>query len=143
MQDPPFKLSIIDVVRFALEVGMLAGVGAFGWFAGNGGWTGGLLVALCAAGAGAIWGIFRVPADSPRGHAPVAVPRGVRFGLEALLFALATYGIWSSWSRAAAETFLTITVVHYALDWERTGWLLGLKPRSTRASGPHSNGIAT
>jgi len=73
----------------------------------------------------ASWVTFAVLGDPSRsGRAPVPVPGVARLGLEWALFGLAAYGLWSTGSRAAAETLLTAAALHYALAWDRLVWLL-------------------
>jgi hypothetical protein len=104
---------------------MLAALAFWGWRWGGGGLTGGVLAVLFPVLAAAIWGVFAVPGDPSRGgRAPRPVPGVVRLTLEWALFGLAAYGLWSSDARAAAETLLTATAIHYALDWERIRWLI-------------------
>jgi hypothetical protein len=118
---PPIHL----VIRFLLELAMLAGVGMAGWAVWR--YIGAILAVAAAA---ALWGVFGTPGDGSRG-APVAeTPGPLRLLLELTLFAAAGYGIWVGWSRAAAETFLTITVLHYAITWERQRWLLRGTPHA-------------
>jgi hypothetical protein len=75
--------------------------------------------------AAALWGIFRAPGDTSAGKPGVVpVPGPVRLLLEFALFGVAAYGLWSAGSRAAAETLLTITALHYLMTWQRARWLL-------------------
>ena len=53
-----------------------------------------------------------------------AAPGPIRLLIEIALFAIAAYGYWVVWSRAASETFLTVSVLHYAITWERQWWLI-------------------
>ena len=39
------------------------------------------------------------------------------------LIGIAAYGVWTSGSRAVAETMLTVFALHYAVTWPRTAWL--------------------
>jgi hypothetical protein len=55
------------------------------------------------------------------------VPGLARIAIEWTILALAVFGIWTAWSRAAGETLLTAGVIHYALSWERLRWLLGVR----------------
>jgi mannose-6-phosphate isomerase-like protein (cupin superfamily) len=112
------------VIRFVLELAVLAGFAIWGWYVGSGGILGAVLALLFVALAAAVWAIFRVPNDPGGGRPVVAVPGWARLLLELAIFALSAYGIWTSWSRAAAETLLTALALHYAVTWERTRWLL-------------------
>jgi hypothetical protein len=91
-----------------------------------------LLALLFVAVFAALWGVFGTPGDPSRGPAPVAIPGWARLLLEAALIGAGAYGIWTSWSRAAAETLLTAFVIHYALTWERGRWLLRAPAQSER-----------
>lgn len=119
------KLTVLLVVRFLLELALLGALGVWGWRLGDGGAAGGALALLVPLIAAVLWGVFSVP-NEPSRHprAIVAVPGIVRLALEWALFGLAAYGLWSTGSRAAAETLLTVTGLHYALSWERIGWLV-------------------
>ena len=115
-------------IRFLLELVMLAGVAMLGWE------LAGVLGAIALAiGAMALWGIFGAEGDGTRGDPVVNTPGPIRLLLELVLFGLGAAGIWLVWSRAASETFLTISVLHYAITWERQWWLLRGSPR--RATG--------
>ncbi len=123
--DPPSRPGVELAYRFVLEVALLAGLAYWGWHLGGTGVTRLLLAAVLPMVAAAAWGIFATPQDPSRsGRAPVPVPGSVRLILELVLFGLAAYGIWTSGSRAAAETLLTAVGLHYALAWDRLVWLL-------------------
>ena len=119
------RLTVLLVVRFLLELVLLAALGVWGWRLGDGGMAGGGLALLVPLIAAVLWGVFSVPGDPSRNpRALVAVPGVVRLVLEWALFGLAAYGLWSTGSRAAAETLLTVAGLHYALSWERIVWLV-------------------
>ena len=119
------RLTVLLVVRFLLELVLLAVLGVWGWRLGDGGMAGGGLALLVPLIAAVLWGAFSVPGDPSRNpRALVAVPGVVRLALEWALFGLAAYGLWSTGSRAAAETLLTVAGLHYALSWERIVWLV-------------------
>ena len=115
---PPIPIVHL-IIRFVLELVMFGGVGMAGW--GVATYVGATLAAL---GAMAVWGVFGTPGDGIRGAPVVNTPGPIRLLLEMILFAIAGFGIWSVWSRAASETFLTITILHYAITWERQWWLV-------------------
>lgn len=115
---PPSRPGVELVYRFALELALLAGLGYWGWHLAGSAPARIALAALLPAAGGIFWGLF----VSPR--ARVAVPGALRLTVEVALFGLAAYGIWSSGSRAAAETLLTAVGLHYLLGWERIVWLL-------------------
>ena len=104
---------------------MLGALAVWGWRLGEATWSKLALGALFPAVAALLWGVFAVPNDPSRNpKATVVVPGVVRLLLEWALFGLAAYGLWSTGSRAAAETLLTVTALHYALSWERIAWLV-------------------
>jgi hypothetical protein len=111
-------------IRFALELALLAALAYWGWHLGNGGVVGVLLAVAIPVVAGALWGIFRTRGDTGPAEPPVAIPGTLRLALEFALIGLAAYGVWSSGSRAAAETLLTAFALHYAVTWERAVWLV-------------------
>ena len=98
---------------------MLAGAGMVGWHIWR--YAGAALVVL---GACLLWGVFGTSGDGSRGRPVIETPGAMRLALEIALFGLAAYGYWTVWSRAAAETFLTVAVLHYLIMWERAWWLL-------------------
>ena len=117
---PAFHLA----VRFILEIAVFAGFGIWGWHVGSGGIFGVLLTVLFVVIAATVWAVFRVAGDPGGGRPIVAVPGWARLLLEFAMFGFSAYGIWTSWSRAAAETLLTALGLHYALTWERSRWML-------------------
>ncbi len=115
-------------IRFVLELVMFAGVGMLGWQ------LAGILGAIaCALAAMALWGVFGTAGDGTRGKPVIATPGPIRLLLELTLFGLGAAGLWLAWSRAASETFLTVSVLHYAITWERQWWLI--RGRQPGASG--------
>ncbi len=116
--DPPSRPGVELVYRFGLELALLGGLGYWGWHLGSAAPTRIALALLLPAVGAILWGLF----VSPR--ARVAVPGPLRLTVEVALFGLAAYGIWTSGSRAAAETLLTAVGLHYVLAWDRLVWLL-------------------
>lgn len=110
-------------VRFLLELALVAGIAYWGWRVGDGGVSGGLLATLFVAIFATLWGVIGTPNDGSRGAPVIPVPGRWRLLLELAIIGIAAYGVWTSWSRAAAETLLTAFVIHYALTWERSRWL--------------------
>jgi hypothetical protein len=112
-------------IRFALELVLLAAYAYWGWHLGDGGAVGILLAVALPVLAAALWGIFKTPGDTTANAQPVvAVPGVVRLALEFALIGLAAYGVWTSGSRALAETMLTAFALHYAVTWPRAVWLV-------------------
>jgi hypothetical protein len=118
------------VVRFLLELVLLASLAIWGWQLGEGGIRGTLIGTILLLTAATIWGVFGAENDGSRGRPVVVVPGWVRLLLEVALILLGAIGIWTSWSRAAAEMLLTAFALHYALIWERN-WRL-LRPNVRR-----------
>jgi ribose/xylose/arabinose/galactoside ABC-type transport system permease subunit len=115
---PPIPV-IHLAIRFALEIAMLAGI----WMAAEYHW-GDVAAILAVLAAMALWGGVGTPGDGSRGAPVVPTPGQLRLLLEIALFGIAAYGYWVEWSRAASETFLTISVLHYVITWERQWWLI-------------------
>jgi hypothetical protein len=112
-------------IRFALELVMLGALGYWGWSLSSRSVVGAVLAIGIPVAAAALWAIFRTPGDTSAGKAPIiAVPGKIRLLIEIGLFVLAIYGAWTAGSRAAGETLLTVSALHYALTWHRVRWLL-------------------
>jgi hypothetical protein len=111
-------------LRFLLELAALAGFGFAGWRLVAAPWHW-LAVIVLPAIAAALWGTFGVTDDPSRGgQPPVVVPGLLRLLLEfavlfggAAAFALAGY-------RATGLVLALLIAAHYALSWDRIGWLL-------------------
>jgi hypothetical protein len=114
-------------IRFALELALLAALAYWGWHLRDGGVVGVILAVAIPVIAGALWGVFRTRGDTGPVEPAVAIPGILRLALEFALIGLAAYGVWSSGSRAAAETLLTAFALHYAVTWERAAWLIRQK----------------
>jgi hypothetical protein len=80
-----------------------------------------LLVPLLAATA---WGIFRIPSESPRGHAIVPVPGLVRLLLEAVFFGFAIWSLFDAGATQMGMIFGIVVLVHYVLSYDRVLALL-------------------
>jgi hypothetical protein len=119
-------------IRFVLELVVFSGFAIWGWHLGSGGYAGTLLAVGLSAIAATVWTVFRVPGDPSGGRPIISVAGWLRLGLELAIFGFSAYGIWTSWSRAAAETMMTAVALHYAVTWERSWWML--RGRSPKAS---------
>lgn len=126
MSQNPLNLA----VRFLLELCMLAALGRWGWMQGGGLVRWGLAMALPLAAA-ALWGVFRVPNDG--GPPTVQVAGAVRLAIEILLFAAATAALANAGHRRLATVFAAITLIHYAVSYDRVASLL----RDGRGTDPH------
>ncbi len=111
-------------VRFLLELAALVAIGYWGFDQDEGVWRFvlGLGSPLLAAAA---WATFRVPGDhSASGDAPVPIPGALRLLLEWALFGLAAWALYAAGHQVPALILASITIIHYALSYDRIGWLL-------------------
>ncbi len=112
-------------VRFALELAVLATIGAWGWRQAEGWPRFALAIALPLVAATA-WGVLAVPGDPSRsGAAPIPVPGIVRLVLELSLFAVAVVALRHIGRPGLAAGLAGATLLHYLLSWDRIAWLLG------------------
>ncbi len=112
-------------VRFLLEIAALVAVGYWGYREHTG-----ILRFLLGIGlpllAATAWGILAVPGDRSRsGGAPVPVPGSVRLILELALFGLAAWALYDAGNPVLALVLASVSVVHYAVAYDRVAWLLG------------------
>lgn len=110
--------------RFILEIAALIAIGSWGW-----GQSDGALRYVLAIGlplvAATLWGTFAVLDDPSRsGKAPVPVPGVVRLLLELAFFGAAAFGLYASDRVALSLIMAGAVIVHYALSYDRIGWLL-------------------
>ena len=121
----PTNIIVLGAIRFALELAAAAGLAWWGWTLGNGGAPGAILAILFPVVAFTVWGVFAVKDDPSRNpNPPVAIPGWLRLLIEAAFFGIAAYGIWTSGSRALAETLLTAVGIVYFVSYDRVIWLL-------------------
>ena len=110
--------------RFLLELGGFAAfvIWGHGLIDGFWGWALGVGAGVAAF---AVWGVFNVPGDESRsGEAPVPVPGWARLGIELAYFGLAVWALEAAGRGSWAFGFGTLVVLHYAISWDRIGWLL-------------------
>jgi hypothetical protein len=111
-------------LRFLLEMAALVAIGYWG-FSQHTGICRFLLGIGLPVIAAAAWANFAVPGDRSRsGRAPVSVPGAVRLILELSLFGLAAWALYAAGSSLAALILAGVTVVHYALSYDRVAWLI-------------------
>lgn len=124
MTNHPLNLAL----RFLLELIGLFALGYWGWTQHSGAvrWLWMLGLPLLAA---ALWGVFRVPGDP--GAAPVAVPGIVRLLLEAAYFGAAVWALYASGRATWAYALAAVVLIHYAISYDRTARMLGLRARGT------------
>jgi len=116
---------VLGGIRFALEIWAAIALGWWGWHLTGGGASGIVLAIAIPVAAFAAWGIFAVKDDPSRNpDPPVPVAGWVRLLIEAAVFGLAAYGLWSGGHRAWAEGLLTAVGLLYFVSYERIAWLL-------------------
>ena len=114
------------LIRFALEIAMLLGLGYWGYSLSSTTLVRLPLAVLIPGAAAVAWTVFRTPGDASAGKdAIVPIPGWARLLLEIGLFLLTAYGTWTAGSRIAAEMLLTFAGLHYLVTWPRVRWLLG------------------
>lgn len=111
--------------RFLLELALLAALGVAGWGLAQGSWCYVAAIALPLAAA-ALWGVFRVPNDG--GPPTVRVPGVVRLLLEIFLFGAAVGALYAAGRPGWALALGGVTLLHYALSYDRVLWLLNGAP---------------
>jgi hypothetical protein len=123
MGSHPLNLAL----RFLLEIAALVAIVYWGFSQHTGIWRFiiGIGVPVIAA---AIWGTFAVPDDPSRsGRAPVPIPGVLRLALELSLFGLAVWALYDTGSLMLALIMAGVTIVHYALSYDRVVWLFRQK----------------
>lgn len=108
-------------VRFLLELMIFFALGYWAWHTQTG-WLQYFLVIALPLVAAAVWGIFRVPADHGKGL--VATPGIIRLVMEVVLFAAAWWCLRDAGKPQWALWFLIISIVHYAISYDRIILLL-------------------
>ena len=67
----------------------------------------------------------------------ISISGRTRLLLELTITAIAAYGLWTTVSRAAGETLLTLVGVHYAVTWEASaGSSLGRRAQTLSLTTP-------
>lgn len=123
MGSHPLNLAL----RFLIEIAALVAIGYWGFSQHAGIWRfvigiGGSLLAAV------LWGTFAVPDDPSRsGSAPVPIPGVLRLLLELALFGFAAWALYDAGSELLALILGIITIVHYALSYDRVAWLIRQK----------------
>jgi len=114
-------------LRFLLELAALIAVAYWGWNQ-----TEGIMQFVAAIGLPLLWmilwGTFNVPDDPSRsGKAPVKVPGWVRLLLEIVLLGSAVWALYDLDLIWISMTMAGLLIFHYALSFDRLGWLLRSK----------------
>jgi hypothetical protein len=122
--NPPDMAGWNLALRFGLELGALAGLGAAAWHLSSGSirWIAVITIPVLAA---VIWGVFNVLDDPSRsGQAPVEVAGWIRLGIELLILGGGAAGFYIAGQRNIAIAFAILVIFHYATTWNRIQWLL-------------------
>lgn len=116
---------VVLIVRIAVELAAFAGLAWWGWSLGHVA-SGRLALAIVIPAVAAwLWIMVGTPGDPALLIPPrVAWAGPGRLLLEVTILGVAAFAIWTTVSRAASETFLTVAVVLYAVTWDRQLWLL-------------------
>jgi len=111
-------------VRFLLEVSALISSGVWGWYQSEL-WPRYLLAVAIPLALATIWGVFAVPNDPSRsGKAPVTTSGIPRLLIELAIFVFAVWMLYDLDYFGWSLTFGLITLIHYALSYDRVQWLL-------------------
>jgi len=108
-------------LRFLLELAAWASIGYWGWSEHTGLLRPALGVGLPLL-AMVLWGTFRVDGDP--GAAPVPVPGLLRLALELAEFGLAAWLLVDAGHATLGIVFALVVLLHYAVSYDRIGWLL-------------------
>jgi hypothetical protein len=122
--NPPEMAGWNLALRFGLELGALAGLGAAAWHLTSGSirWIAVIIVPVLAA---VIWGVFNVLDDPSRsGEAPVEVAGWVRLCIELVILGGGAAGFYIAGQRNIAIAFAILIIFHYGTTWNRIQWLL-------------------
>ena len=122
--NPPDMAGWNLALRFGLELGALAGLGAAAWHLTSGSirWIAAIIVPVLAA---VIWGVFNVLDDPSRsGAAPVEVAGWIRLAIELTVLGGGAAGIVIAGQRNIGIVFAVLVVFHYVTAWNRIQWLL-------------------
>ncbi len=130
--EPSRSLTLIrGGIRTIVDLAIFGSIGYSVHFWIEGEWIGwfGAVVALFSVAA--IWIVCRVPGDVGL-PVPLTIPISgrVRLLIEFVITGIAAYGLWTTASRAAGETLLTLVGIHYAVTWDRVRWLLTTPSRA-------------
>jgi len=121
------KNPINGTLRFLMELGAIFTFGKWGYSLSES-WKAVLLAILMVVLFGSLWGVFAVKDDPSRsGKTVVATPGLVRLLLELVLFVSATWMLFNLGYTTLALIFGGVTILHYAVSYDRIGWLLKQK----------------
>ena len=122
--NPPPMAGWNLALRFGLELGALAGLGAAAW-SGTSGRTRPVAVVAAPVGAAAVWGVFNVLDDPSRsGAAPIEVPGSVRLAIELGVLGGGATAVAVVGRPKIAIGFAVLIATQYATSWSRVRWLV-------------------
>jgi len=111
-------------LRFGLELGALAGLGAAAWQLSSGA-TRWVAVAVVPIVAAVVWGVFNVLDDPSRsGAAPVEVSGWIRLAIELLILGGGAAALATASRPSVAAVFTALIVLQYTTSWSRVEWLI-------------------
>jgi hypothetical protein len=112
------------MLRFLLELSVLAIAGYWGWTVSRGSMRF-ILVWLVPLALAIVWGTFAVPDDPSRsGHSPIPVPGVVRLALELAFFVFAVWALYTIGYPVLGVILGVLVIVHYVLSYDRITWLV-------------------
>jgi hypothetical protein len=121
------KNPVNGIVRFLLEFVAVLTFAKWGYNQADS-WRAILLAIFMAVLFAALWGVFAVRNDPSRSGKTVVPTSGpVRLGIELALFGAATWMLFNLGHTIPAWIFGAVTLVHYAISYDRIFWLLKLK----------------
>ena len=121
------KNPINGFVRLLIEIAAIVTFGKWGYSLAES-WKAIPLTILMVVLFAVLWGVFAVKDDPSRsGKTVIPTPGPVRLLLELALFGSATWMLFKIGYSTPAWIFGGVTVLHYALSYDRIGWLLKQK----------------
>lgn len=112
------------IIRFLLEISALGSAGVWGWKQSEG-WIRFVLAIGIPIILASIWGLFAVPNDPSRsGKAPIITHGVIRFAIELVFFAFATWSLYDIGLNKVSLAFGIIVVLHYIISYDRVIWLM-------------------
>jgi hypothetical protein len=119
MGQHPLNLAL----RFLLEIAALVAAGYWGWTQHDGALRYVLAIGVPLVAA-LLWGTFRVAGEPNSGPPVVSVPGIVRLLLEIAILGFAVWALFDAGATVPAAVFGIVLLVHYAISYDRIGWLL-------------------
>lgn len=121
---PPAMAGWNLALRFALEIGALAGLAVAAWKFAPDAWRWPAVVVAPLAAA-TVWGVFNVLNDPSRsGAAPIQVGGWTRLAIELLVLGGGAAAITFAGRREFGIIFGLLIAAHYVSSWSRLEWLV-------------------